>query len=45
MWRVARDSGTLDLNTSYAYLLLARDFAQTSRIAVHDGAVVGFISA
>ncbi|MGO2023648.1 MAG: diaminobutyrate acetyltransferase [Brachybacterium tyrofermentans] len=43
MWRVARDSGTLDLNTSYAYLLLARDFARTSRIAVHDGAVVGFV--
>nr|WP_257007919.1 diaminobutyrate acetyltransferase [Brachybacterium alimentarium] len=43
MWRVARDSGTLDLNTSYAYLLLARDFAQTSRIAMLDGEVAGFV--
>ncbi|WP_083713421.1 diaminobutyrate acetyltransferase [Brachybacterium sp. P6-10-X1] len=43
MWRVARDSGTLDLNTSYAYLLMARDFAETSRVAVQDGAVVGFV--
>ncbi|GAA1489166.1 diaminobutyrate acetyltransferase [Brachybacterium sacelli] len=43
MWRVARDSGTLDLNTSYAYLLMARDFAGTSRVAVQDGEVVGFV--
>ena len=45
MWRIARDSGTLDLNTSYAYLLLARDFAATSRIAVQDGETVGFVLA
>nr|WP_304502231.1 diaminobutyrate acetyltransferase [Brachybacterium sp. FME24] len=43
MWRVARDSGTLDLNTSYAYLLMARDFAGTSRLALQDGEVVGFV--
>ena len=42
MWRIARDSGTLDLNTSYAYLILARDFAATSRVAVADGDTVGF---
>ncbi|WP_098464381.1 diaminobutyrate acetyltransferase [Isoptericola jiangsuensis] len=44
MWRVARDSGTLDLNSSYAYLLLADHFAATSRVAVLDGEVVGFVS-
>ena len=43
MWRLARDGGTLDLNTSYAYLLLARDFAATSRLAVRDGEGVGFV--
>ncbi|MBD8063166.1 diaminobutyrate acetyltransferase [Actinomycetaceae bacterium Sa1BUA1] len=43
MWRLARDSGALDLNTSYAYLLLARDFARTCRVAVVDGEVVGFL--
>ena len=43
MWRIARDSGTLDLNTSYAYLLMARDFAATSRLAVGDGQGVGFV--
>ncbi|CAM3500302.1 diaminobutyrate acetyltransferase [Isoptericola cucumis] len=48
MWRLARDTGSLDLNSSYAYLLLARHFAGTSRIAVlGDGAsaeAVGFLS-
>lgn len=44
MWRVARDSQTLDLNTSYAYLLWARDFATTSVVAERDGEVVGFVS-
>lgn len=43
MWRVARDSGSLDLNTSYAYLLFARDFAETCRIATVDGEVGGFV--
>lgn len=44
MWRVARDSQTLDLNTSYAYLLWARDFAATSVVTEVDGDVVGFVS-
>lgn len=43
MWRIARDSGTLDLNTSYAYLIMARDFAATSRVAVAAGEPVGFV--
>jgi L-2,4-diaminobutyric acid acetyltransferase len=44
MWRVARDSGSLDLNSSYSYLLLAEHFADTCRVAVLDGEVVGFVS-
>lgn len=43
MWRIARDSGALDLNTSYAYLLFARDFAATCRVAVVGGDVAGFV--
>lgn len=42
MWRLARDSGTLDLNSSYAYLLWARDFADTSVIATAGDEVAGF---
>lgn len=43
MWRVASESGTLDRNSSYAYLLFSRDFSATSRVALLDGEVVGFV--
>src|SRR5690625_2257600 len=43
MWRLARDGGELDLNSSYAYLVLAADFATTCRVAVSAGEVVGFL--
>ncbi|MCZ9340443.1 diaminobutyrate acetyltransferase, partial [Streptomyces sp. TRM76130] len=33
LWRIARDSKVLDLNSSYAYLLWCRDFAATSAVA------------
>jgi L-2,4-diaminobutyric acid acetyltransferase len=52
MWRLARDSGSLDLNSSYAYLLLADHFAATCRLAFladdagsGEGTPVGFLSA
>jgi diaminobutyrate acetyltransferase len=44
LWRIAKDSEALDLNSSYAYLLWCRDFADTSVIARHHGAVVGFVT-
>ncbi|MFP3990461.1 diaminobutyrate acetyltransferase [Streptomyces sp. E11-3] len=45
LWRIARDSKTLDLNSSYSYLLWCRDFAGTSVVARDtDGRPVGFIS-
>lgn len=44
MWRIARDSGVLDLNSSYAYLLWTRDFAETSVVARMGTEVVGFVS-
>ncbi|HVV10000.1 diaminobutyrate acetyltransferase [Amycolatopsis sp.] len=45
LWRIARDSQKLDLNTPYAYLLWCRDFAETSVVAKVDGAAVGFVMA
>ncbi|MGG2465316.1 diaminobutyrate acetyltransferase [Streptomyces sp. RGM 3693] len=33
IWRIACDSKTLDLNSSYSYLLWCRDFAATSAVA------------
>jgi L-2,4-diaminobutyric acid acetyltransferase len=44
MWRLARDSRTLDLNSSYSYLLWCRDFAGTSAVVRIDGEVVGFVN-
>jgi L-2,4-diaminobutyric acid acetyltransferase len=43
IWRIARDSGKLDLNSSYAYLLWCHDFADTSAVARVDGDVAGFV--
>jgi L-2,4-diaminobutyric acid acetyltransferase len=46
LWRIAKDSGTLDLNSSYSYLLWCRDFAGTSAVArAADGTPVGFVTA
>lgn len=45
IWRVAKASSELDLNSSYMYLLFARDFAETSRIAIIEGELVGFVLA
>jgi L-2,4-diaminobutyric acid acetyltransferase len=44
LWRLARDSQVLDLNSGYAYLMWCRDFAGTSAVARVDGAVVGFVT-
>jgi L-2,4-diaminobutyric acid acetyltransferase len=44
MWRIAHDSRALDLNSSYSYLLMARDFAQTCAVARLGDEVVGFIT-
>lgn len=43
LWRIARDSQKLDLNSSYAYLLWGQDFADTSVVARVDGEAVGFV--
>ncbi|MFY4718118.1 diaminobutyrate acetyltransferase [Streptomyces sp. LaBMicrA B280] len=45
LWRLAKDSKTLDLNSSYSYLLWCRDFAGTSAVARGaDGTPIGFIT-
>lgn len=45
IWRIARDSKVLDLNSSYSYLLWCRDFARTSVVARDDnGRPVGFVT-
>ncbi|KPI30423.1 diaminobutyrate acetyltransferase [Streptomyces sp. NPDC048253] len=45
LWRLAKESGTLDLNSSYSYLLWCRDFAATSAVArAEGGEPVGFVT-
>jgi len=45
LWRLAKDSKTLDLNSSYSYLLWCRDFSGTSAVARGaDGIPVGFVT-
>lgn len=45
LWEMARDSGVLDVNSSYSYLLWCRDFAATSVVAVdRRDRPVGFVT-
>ncbi len=44
MWRIARDSTTLDLNSAYAYVLWCRDFAATSVVARAGAGVCGYVT-
>ena len=44
LFRITRDSQVLDVNSSYAYLMWCRDFANTSVVARVDGVVVGFVT-
>jgi L-2,4-diaminobutyric acid acetyltransferase len=45
VWRLARDSASLDLNSPYCYLLLCSHFADTSLVAEERGEIVGFVAA
>ena len=40
-----RESGVLDLNSPYCYLILCKDFAETCVIAEQDRELVGFLTA
>ena len=43
LWRMAKESGALDLNSPYAYLMWADLFAATSVVAEVDGEPAGFV--
>ena len=44
IWRVVRDSGVLDLNSAYLYMLLGREFGETCVVAEHAGTITGFVT-
>lgn len=43
LWRLARDSGNLDLNSPYTYLMMAHYFSDSCIVVEEDSQVVGFI--
>lgn len=43
IWCLVRESGVLDINSAYLYLLLCRDFRDTCLVACRDEAVLGFV--
>lgn len=43
IWSFVAEHGGLELNTAYAYLVLADDFADTCVVAEQDGTLVGFV--
>lgn len=45
VWRLVSDSGTLEANSCYAYLLLCTHFAETCLVAEVNGELVGFVAA
>lgn len=45
MWKIAKDTQVLDLNSSYAYALIATHFHHTSAIAMCENKPIGFTSA
>ena len=44
MWQLVCDSGVLDPNSAYLYMLLCRDFRDTCLVACRGDEVVGFVS-
>jgi L-2,4-diaminobutyric acid acetyltransferase len=45
VWRLVRESGVLDVNSLYCYLLFCDHFGATSVVAEVGGEVVGFVTA
>jgi diaminobutyrate acetyltransferase len=44
LYRITCDSGVLDVNSAYVYLLWCRDFSRTSAVARFDGVAGGFVT-
>ncbi|MCD1261088.1 diaminobutyrate acetyltransferase [Paenibacillus athensensis] len=45
IWQTVADSGRLDVNSAYCYIMLAAYFKDTCLVAELDGRIVGFVSA
>lgn len=45
IWKLVVDSGNLDVNSAYCYIMLCEYFGDTCLVAEMDGEIVGFVSA
>ncbi|MFC4768905.1 diaminobutyrate acetyltransferase [Effusibacillus consociatus] len=45
IWELVRETGVLDLNSPYAYLMLCKFFSSTCVVAEERNQIVGFVSA
>ncbi|NKE69261.1 diaminobutyrate acetyltransferase [Candidatus Manganitrophus noduliformans] len=45
IWKLAKDSEILDLNSAYCYLLLCKHFSETCVVAESGGRLAGFVTA
>ncbi|GAA3409367.1 diaminobutyrate acetyltransferase [Paenibacillus hodogayensis] len=45
VWRLVKESGALDANSAYCYMLLFLHFAETCLIAEREGRIQGFVTA
>jgi L-2,4-diaminobutyric acid acetyltransferase len=45
VWELIKRAGTLDLNSSYSYIMLCEFFPETCVIAEQNNQIVGFVSA
>jgi len=45
MWKFVQEAGVLELNPSYAYILMCQHFGDTCLVAERDGKMVGFVLA
>jgi len=45
LWAIAKETGVLDLNSTYSYNLIATHFSETSAVTFIDDKPVGFLSA
>lgn len=44
LWKIAGDTGVLDQNSVYHYLIMCSHFRKTSMVAVADGVICGFVT-
>lgn len=45
IWSLVKESGVLDLNSAYSYLMMCKFYSDTCIVAEHDNKIAGFVTA